>query len=174
MQRFLAISLLSATLIAAGSCESSAEEETHPMAASGNWIALAHSESTLAPPDVCLAVEQSGRAALRAQDGNVEFRMTNSEWSLPSGVKGTVILSIAGKDTALDIVSNTSVMVVAEMSKEQVLQMLDSMTKASSMIAKAGKDKPVTISLSGSNKVLSVFRTCAGLQGTSGGGANPF
>lgn len=100
--------------------------------------------------------------------------MTNSEWSLPSGVKGTVILSIAGKDTALDIVSNTSVMVVAEMSKEQVLQMLDSMTKASSMIAKAGKDKPVTISLSGSNKVLSVFRTCAGLQGTSGGGANPF
>ena len=100
--------------------------------------------------------------------------MMNSEWSLPSGVKGVVTLSVSGKETTLDIVSNTAVMVTAEMSNEQVLQMLDSMTKASSMTVKAGKDKPITISLNGSNKVLSVFRTCAGLQGTAGGGANPF
>ena len=174
MRRWVIVGFVGAMFSVASSPRVSAEEEMRPIAAAGNWVAVAHHASALAPADVCLAIEQDGHAALRAQDSDIEFRMMNNEWSLPADVKGTIVISISGKDTVLDIGTNTSVMVGAEVSKDQVLQLLDSMTKASSMIVKAGKDKPLSISLNGSNKVLSAFRTCAGIQGTSGGGTNPF
>ena len=151
-----------------------ADEEMRPIAMSGEWVAMAHHASSISAPDMCVAVSVSKKAIIRADADEIEFRVVNEDWSLPAGVKGEIEVSVGGKPSVFDITSNTDTMVSATISREIAIQLLDDMSKASSMTVKTGKDKPSTVSLSGSNKVLSAFRTCASLRGSSGGGANPF
>ena len=151
-----------------------ADEEMRPIAMSGEWVAMAHHASSISAPDMCVAVSVSKKAIIRADADEIEFRVVNEDWSLPGDVKGEIEVSVSGRSNLFDITSNTDTMVSATISRDLAIQLLDDMSKASSMTVKTGKDKAATVSLSGSNKVLSAFRTCASLRGSSGGGANPF
>ena len=151
-----------------------ADEEMIPIAMAGDWVAMAHHTSSISAPDMCVAVSTTKKAIIRADSDNIEFRVVNEGWSLPTSVTGVIEVSVANHEEKFDITSNSGTMVSAEISREKAIDLLDEMTKASSMSVKTGKDKPYLVSLAGSNRVLSAFRTCASLKGSSGGGTNPF
>lgn len=86
------IYLLTATL-AVASCfyfitieRAIADEEMIPVAASGDWVALAHHTSSISAPDMCVAVSVTKKAIIRADSDDIEFRVVNDGWSLPSHV----------------------------------------------------------------------------------------
>jgi len=152
-----------------------AGEQTTPLAASGDWIAFAHSTSLTDPPDLCLAIEPAQGFAIRADDTDIEIRLVNDKWSLPANIAGTLVADIDGHDYPLDISSNSSNMVAAIISKKTLQSMIAVMDKAASMTVTPGKGAPVVISLNGSNKVTTAFLTCAGIRAKGeGAGADPF
>jgi hypothetical protein len=55
------------------------------------------------------------------------------------------------------------------------LDLFHAMDKASMMTVTTGHEKPRRVSLSGSTKVMTAFRTCAGIKSEGmSGGDNPF
>jgi hypothetical protein len=152
-----------------------ADEQLVPLVENGNWIAMEHRPSMTDPPDVCVAANPSSGLGIRSDGTTVQVRYSDTSWSLPDGVKGSIGIAVDGATYSFDIDDNTDTMVNAEIDTDKVQSMLDEMGKAGSMAITVGKAKPVTISLAGSMKVLNAFRTCAGIGGGSaGGGGNPF
>lgn len=154
-----------------------ADEQLLPLAASGDWIAAAHADSATDPPDVCVAAttDASPVFILRASTDDIEVRFADDSWSLPAAVKGALAVDVGTYHAALDISYNTSSMVMAVITPEQLQAMVAAMDKAGSMTVTAGKAAPITISLNGSNKATTAFLTCAGIRAPGeGGGANPF
>ncbi|MGB8277355.1 MAG: hypothetical protein WCF20_05405 [Methylovirgula sp.] len=148
-----------------------------PLAASGNWFAMAHSASVTSPPDTCLAATAaSGRMlAFRASTSDIEVRFSDNSWSLPADVAGTLVVDVGAYHVALDISANTNNVVAAVVTPEQLQSMIAAMGKAKSMTVTAGKAAPATMSLSASKTVTTAFLTCAGISAPGeGGGANPF
>jgi hypothetical protein len=161
-------------LFLAGTLPAAADEQMTPLAVSGAWMAVAHSDTITDPPDVCLAIEPSAKFAIRADDTDVEFRLGNDSWSLPAGVTGTLELDVNGHKYAIDISGNTSTMVDAPVADGQLLKIVTDMNTANSMTVIAGTASPVQVSLNGSTTVLTAFLTCAGIQAPNKSGANPF
>jgi hypothetical protein len=69
-------------------------------------------------------------------------------------------------------------MISAVVTNDMLLAIAGDMNKAASMTVTVGNAGPVTVSLNGSNVVMTAFLTCANIQpptGTNGGpGSNPF
>jgi hypothetical protein len=152
-----------------------ADEGIIPLAESGDWAALAHHTSMTAPPDVCLAMNAAQGIALRADENGVQFRVSNSSWSLPAGVQGTIIVQVDDLKLSLDIDGNTAEMVDAEISNDNLVAMFGKMDKSGSMYVTVGKAKPLVVSLAGSTKATNAFRTCAGVKSNApSAGSNPF
>jgi hypothetical protein len=152
-----------------------ADERLVPLAQSGDWIAVSHKASITAPPDVCIAFNQRAGIAFRSDGNTFEFRVINDKWSLPASVEGSVVIVIGDWKLTLDISDNTDNSISADVEPAEVLTLLAAMDKASTMTVTAGKAKPIVASLTGSSKVANAFRTCAGIEGSSGkGGENPF
>ena len=152
-----------------------ADEEIIPLAESGDWAAAAHHTSMTAPPDVCVAMNNEQGVAFRADAEGVQFRVSNTSWSLPTGVKGSISLEIWKYKKSLDINYNTSDVVGAEFSQDEVLELFTQMDNSSSMAIVVGKAKPFTVSLVGSTKATNAFRTCAGIKSNAPSpGSNPF
>jgi hypothetical protein len=152
-----------------------ADEQMRPLAMAGTWIAMAHQPSMIAPPDVCLALDAATGVALWSNGEDVQLRVINSKWSLPTNVAGEVVVSIADWTATLGINDNTDTMISASMEEGQRDALLQAMDKGSSMSVKVGKAGPMKVSLSGSTKVTNAWRTCAGLKGSAGTpDTNPF
>lgn len=152
-----------------------ADEQMTPLAVSGDWVAVAHSDTITDPPDVCLAIEPGTNFAIRADNTDIEFRLANNSWSLPADVTGTLELEVNGNKYPLGITSNTNTMVSATVKQAEFLQIVGDMNNASSMSIIAGDAAPAKIPLDGSNTVMNAFLTCANIQAPSqGGGTNPF
>jgi hypothetical protein len=134
-----------------------ADEQMRPLAISGDWVAMAHQTSMTAPPDMCLVVNGVSGIAIRAADESVQFRVVNKTWALPTGVAGTIMLTIGDWKTVLDIDDNTDTMVNAELSNESIVPMFTAMDKSSNMSVTVGKAKPVLVSLSGSTRATNAF-----------------
>lgn len=151
-----------------------ADEQMVPLAQSGEWTAIAHKTSMTAPPDVCVAANRAG-VALRADGDSVQFRVIDESWSLPASVEGDLLIVIGSWKLSLAIGQNNNTSVSAELDPSQILELLTTMDKASTMAVTVGKAKPRVVSLVGSARVSNAFRTCAGIGGTNRqGGANPF
>jgi hypothetical protein len=173
--KVLRAQLVALLLIAFFVANARADDQITPLAQNGDWIALQHAPSVTDPPDVCLAVNPNANFAIRADDTDVEFRLTNTTWALPTDVTGTLELDVNGNKYALHITSNTNTSIAAEVENDQLLKIITDMNKAASMTVVAGTAAPVQVSLSGSNTVITAFLTCANIQAPSqGGGANPF
>ncbi|KAA5609686.1 hypothetical protein [Rhodovastum atsumiense] len=159
--------LVAASLIAAsiGAQAARADENLVPLAMSGEWIALAHKTSIVAPPDVCMAMHIKGSIAFRAGYSGTEVRVINSKWSLPSSVNGSINLSVGTFKKSFDITSNTDDMVVADVDEDDMIKLFSAMDAASAMVVTAGKAQPVSVSLAGSTKATNAFRTCARIGG---------
>ncbi len=154
-----------------------ADEQLLPLAESGDWIAMEHTDSITSAPDVCFAATSaSGRVfAVRAAESDLEVRFSDDSWSLPAGVTGTLAIAVGSYHAAFDISDNTNKMVTAEITLPQLQSLIAAMDKASSMTVTPGKSSPVAVSLNGSNTATTAFLTCAGLTAPGeGGGANPF
>jgi len=152
-------------------------EQIRPLAISGDWIALSHSDSMLAPPDMCLAVQrgESLSFVIRADEDDIEIRLLDTHWSLPSGVSGDIQVNIDNDTYDLTITDNTSNMVIFTISKKTLQSMIAAMNKAASMAVKPGDAAPHVVSLNGSNKVTTAFLTCAGIHAKGeGAGSDPF
>jgi hypothetical protein len=148
-----------------------------PLAESGDWIAMEHATSITAAPDLCLAMTTDGARAFAFRAGmqDIEIRYSDDSWSLPAGVAGTLAIAVGSYRAALDISDNTSSMVTAVITQDQLQSMISAMDKASSMSVTAGNAAPVTVSLNGSNTATTALLTCAGITAPGeGGGANPF
>lgn len=156
----------------------SAGEDLRPIAAQGDWIAVEHSPSEIAPPDVCAATTRAGEGAfLFWTDGiSLQARVLNPSWSLPAGVQGNIGISVPGDDVSLPVTDNQSTMVVAEIGLDAFHQLVAAMDRAGSMEVTVGKAAPVAVSLSGSTVVVRAFETCAGIPANTSAppGANPF
>lgn len=162
-------------LICVFSHNSLADEGMVPLAESGDWIAMAHHPSEIAPPDVCIAFDVSAGVALRADDNDIELRVTNTKWSLPAEVQGQVTVAVGDWKGSFDITDNTSNMVDAPIETPTLLAMLSAMDKAATMAITVGKAAPFQVSLIGSTSATNAFRTCANIPGSNpGGGENPF
>jgi hypothetical protein len=61
-----------------------ADEQLTPLAASGDWVTVAHRASVVDKPDVCVAasVGRKSTLALRADSNDVEVRVADKSWSL--------------------------------------------------------------------------------------------
>ena len=152
-----------------------ADEQLTPLAINGDWAALAHEPSVIAPPDVCLVVNAVSGVALRADANGIQLRVMNNKWSLPAGVTGAIVISVGGWSHSFEIDDNTDTMVNAEVPQDVIGPMFDAMDKSSSMSVEAGKAKPLPVSLSGSTRATNAFRTCAGIKGNvASPGSNPF
>jgi len=152
-----------------------ADERLVPLAISGDWVALAHQTSITARPDVCLVSNPVNGVAFRAGFEGVQFRASNSGWSLPTAVHGTIVILIGDWTSSFEISDNTDTMVNVEVPNDIVLPMFSAMDKASVMTVTIGKAKPILVSLAGSTRATNAFRTCAGIGGTpKAPGANPF
>ena len=118
----------------------------------------------------------TGRDLLfRMDSDHVEIRLSDSHWSLPSGVSGDIAVNIGPIAKAFHIAANPRIMVAAPIPSSEVTMIFDAMDKASSMLVKVGNEAPYAVSLAGSTRVTNAFRTCAGISGNApGGGANPF
>lgn len=154
-----------------------ADEQVRPLAISGDWVALSHSESMLAAPDMCLAVQRGENISfvIRADENDVEIRLLDTHWSLPAGVTGKIHISVDKKSYDLDIGDNTSNMVMATISKETLQSLIGAMNNSGSMTVTPGDSAPQIVSLNGSNKVTTAFLTCAGIRAKGeGAGSDPF
>lgn len=177
MQKFAGLLLLAGVTLAASGAAAQDFSGVRPIAQSGDWIALEHRPSITEAPDVCVAMAVSAGPvfAFRASLEGLEARVSNKKWSLPTEVKGTLTLS-AGKFTkTVDIATNTSDTVSADIGPDETDEMFGAMDNASSMTVKVGKDAPFKVSLAGSTRVTNAFRTCAGLKShAKTPGSNPF
>jgi hypothetical protein len=152
-----------------------ADEQMVPLAISGEWIAFEHRTSLIAPPDVCVVGNPVHGIALRAGFEGLQFRASDRSWSLPTGVRGNIWITIGDWQTILDIDENSDTMVNAEVSSDIVTPMFAAMDRASAMLVTIGKAKPTTVSLVGSTRATNAFRTCAGIRASGNlPGANPF
>jgi hypothetical protein len=152
-----------------------ADEQMVPLAASGEWMTMAHKPSIIAPADVCLALNVVSGVALWAGQGDVQLRVINKAWSLPAGVSGVVSVALPNWNATLDIADNTDTMVSVSLDGEQQTALFRAMDKSNSMAVVVGKARPIQVSLSGSTRATNAFRTCAGLKGDSSDpGSNPF
>jgi hypothetical protein len=148
-----------------------ADEQLTPLAISGSWAALAHQSSVIAPPDVCVVFDATSGVALHADVGGIQLRIANRDWSLPTGVIGTIVISVGGWSHSFEIDANTN----AEVPQDVIGPMFDAMDKSISMSVVVGKAKPIPVSLSGSTRATNAFRTCAGIKGNvASPGSNPF
>ncbi len=152
-----------------------ADEQMVPLVVSGDWVTLAHRASMLARPDVCVVFNTTSGVALRAAAEGLQLRVTNSNWSLPTGVQGSITISVGEWKTTLEIDDNTDTMVNAEMPNLVALPLFSAMDKAGNMSVAVGKAKPFPVSLVGSTRATNAFRTCAGIESSAKTpGANPF
>ena len=152
-----------------------AEEALVPTAQSGSWVALEHRESMTQPVDVCVALNLTTGVAFRSDGSNVQLRIMNNSWSMPTGVTGSVVLSVANWKRAFDINDNTATMVNAELPSEAVPDMFLKIDRAAVMSVIVGKAQPINVSLLGSTRVTNAFRTCARITGNvASPGSNPF
>jgi hypothetical protein len=155
-----------------------ADETMVQLATGGDWMALAHRPSMVAAPDVCLAVYQSSSGnniALRIDNHDVEFRVGNEDWSLPSGVAGTIKVAVGTWYTFMDVAFNTNDRVDAMMSRDQLVGMVKVMDNAAAMMVTIGHAAPIPVSLNGSTKVTNALLTCAGIRNEAApSGKNPF
>lgn len=175
LERRMRTTILAFLMLAAISGQQAlADESIQPIAASGDWVALQHVSSMLASPDVCIAADVTGGIGLRFSDTGMELRVFNTKWSLPATATGTVVLQVAGHTYKVDAVPTDATTLSGSIDASDIKPLLDEMTQAAAMQITVGKAAPASVSLAGSGKVLSAFRTCAGIPGTSGGGVNPF
>lgn len=152
-----------------------ADEQMVPLAQSGDWAAIAHRPSMTAVPDVCVAINVRSRVAFWSDGGTVEIRISDSKWSLPTHVDGSIEIVIGDWKTIQTISGNEASMVTAVLDEDTYPAMFAAMDKASSMAVTVGKAKPINVSLAGSSRVTNAFRTCAGITGGDlKGGENPF
>ncbi len=154
-----------------------ADEQMRKLAASGNWLAMAHSPSMTAPDDVCLLASPAGGGAiaLRFGENHVEFRVSNTSWALPASIEGAVSISINQLNRTFPIADNTDQSVTTIVPDEDLAGLFAAMDKGSAMAVTVGKAKPITVSLAGSTRATNAFRTCAHIQGApSQSGSNPF
>ena len=153
----------------------SADEQLTPLVVDGDWAALEHRESMEDPPDICIAAELANHFFIRADSNDIEIRYSDSSWSLPANVTGTMNLAVNGDSYPLPITDNTNDMVIATISQDQLQKIVADMNKAGSMAVTPGSGSATTISLSGSNQAVTAFLTCAGIsQPGNTGGSNPF
>jgi hypothetical protein len=152
-----------------------AQERMVPLAINGDWGTLAHQAGLLSRPDMCLTGNMSKGFMIRADRTNLQIRMNDQRWSLPTGVEGTITIVVGDWKHTFEIDDNTAVEVNAEIARTDLIQLLDAMDKASMLFVVVGNAKPVSVSLAGSTIVTNAFRTCAGLRGSlAAPGSNPF
>jgi hypothetical protein len=162
-------------IFAIGILKAGADEQMVPLAASGDWVAVAHHDSITDPPDVCLAMAPSYNFALRTDENDNELRYGNDSWSLPAGVTGSLIVSVNAHTYTYAITANTNTDVSAVLSNGDLQTLVADMNVAASMTVKAGSSPPSTIPLDGSKTVVTAYLTCADInQPGSTGGVNPF
>ena len=169
---------LAACAIAALTLPAAADEETRLLATSGRWIAASHSASMTAAPDLCLvgsSLPTGEQFGIRADVNSAEVRLIDEDWSLPTGVTGSLKIDVGAYHHEFDISGNTSAVVSAVADQDELLLLFAAMDNAGSMSVTAGSAKPLVVSLAGSTKATNAFRTCAGIRSSgSGGGSNPF
>jgi hypothetical protein len=153
-----------------------ADEQLTPIASGGTWLAIQHSDSITDPPDVCLAVDEQTHFAMRYDQNDIEFRLSNESWTLPANITGTLELDVNGSKYPLPVSFNTSTMISAIVSQDLLLSVIGDMQKTYSMAVIAGHAAPLPINLAGSAPVLNAFLTCADIPepNNSGAGNNPF
>jgi hypothetical protein len=155
--------------------DSHADEQMRTLAMGGGWVAMSHSVSMIAPPDVCAVMNMVSGVGIRADRDGIELRASNSSWSLPPDVKGIVRVSIGSWSGNLDIHGNTEDSISAAIDNDIALTMFAAMDKAANMSVTIGKAKPFQVSLKGSARATSAFRTCAGINSNAKEpGSNPF
>lgn len=154
-----------------------AEEQLRPLASSGAWIAMAHSPSMTEPDDVCLLASggAASMVAFRFGQDHLEFRVADPKWALPAAVKGAVVISAGQVTRTYEIADNSDHSVVTIVPDGDMRDLFAAMDKASFMAVTVGKAAPLRVSLAGSIKATSAFRTCAHIEGApSQPGSNPF
>lgn len=155
-----------------------ADDGLTPLAADGDWLAVSHAQSVEDPPDICLASSISAYGFfLRVDDqGDIDLRLSDESWSLPADVTGDIKLKVNGHSYSYEIQNNTSQMVDAPLTLDQLTTLVADLEAANSLEVVAGSSQPKTIPLDGSKSVLTAFMTCAGIPNPSSntGGSNPF
>ena len=173
-----ATATLAACSIAAFTLPAAADEQMRLLATSGRWIAVAHSPSMTATPDVCVVATTLPTAeqfAIRADVASTEVRLFDEDWSLPAGLTGSLKIDVGAYHHEFNIDANTSTLVSTGVDHNELLLLFAAMDNAGSMSVTAGSAKPLVVSLAGSTKATNAFRTCAGIRSSgSGGGSNPF
>ncbi|MBV9813169.1 MAG: hypothetical protein JO326_10465, partial [Acetobacteraceae bacterium] len=113
---------------------------------------------------------------LRFGQSDVEIRVFNSKWSLPTGVSGSFVVTIGPFSKEFAITDNTDTMVIAQTDADTLTELFSQMDKSSKLAVVVGKAKAaVDVSLTGSTVATNAFRTCAGMRShADGAGTNPF
>jgi hypothetical protein len=121
-------------------------------------------------------MEMAAGLGFRSDGSDIEVRYENPDWSLPAGVDGNLTIAVNGHNYPLAITDNTNTQVTAVITNDQLNAIVIDMNAASAMTVTAGSAQPISVSLNGSNVVMTAFLTCAGLPSPTGatGGANPF
>jgi hypothetical protein len=130
-----------AVLSVAEFCTACADEQMVPLAVSGDWMTMAHRESMIARPDVCVVLNGPSGFALRADSDGVQVRVSNEHWSLPANVEGSIAIGVGDWKAEFDIDDNTDNMVNAEVPADIIAPMFAAMDKADSMSITAVRSK---------------------------------
>lgn len=175
--RIFALALGAMLCISGGAYAQSSQQV---LAEQGNWIALSFAPTPLDPPAICFAnsVNQSGIGIAVWADsrGALDIRAEDPSWSLPADASGNIAITVNGHNYTYPASAMTAQMIHAVVTQGQLSSLVGDMETAKSMQVKIGSAKPTTISLDGSQLILTAFMTCAGLQNPSKntGGSNPF
>lgn len=148
------------------------------IAQQGDWVAGSYSPSLISSPTVCIGVSDTTPSfGFRADDqGNIDIRMQDSDWSLPANASGNIKVSVNGHSYAYPGIGMSASEIDASITQDQLTALVGDMEIASSMQVTVGSSAPTTIPLDGSQVVLTAFMTCAGINNPSKntGGSNPF
>jgi hypothetical protein len=168
--------MLCASASVAGAATAHAEEMLIPTVDSGNWMAAVHKRDLNSRPDACLVMGSGPtRMLFRADSSELFLRLINPKWSLPTGVTGSISITVGSYSWSGDIHGNTSDMVDIPIAVDDLKALFVAMDKAAALQLTVGKSAASTVSLNGSSKATNAFLTCAGIKGgNASGGDNPF
>lgn len=152
-----------------------ADDGIYPIVASGSWAAAEHRPKMTEPPDVCLASNAAKGLVFQSDGSGVQLQFSNTQWSLPPGVMGSITVSVGTWKNTFKIDYNSAVTIGATLPPSELTTLISAMDDAPTMLVTVGKAQPTAVALGGSAKATDAFLTCLGIyRNSKRPGTNPF
>ena len=130
----------------------------------GGWVAIHHTPDSGVHTDLCIAGSESEILMFRADADSLQVRSADDHWTLASGQKGDMTVSVGSYTRVFHMQANDATTLSADIAPADMTPLLDAMAGARMAVVKFGDRTTLSVNLVGSVPVLDRFRGCAETQ----------